>query len=80
MEAGWVLTGAMHGRRLAEEAMVAALAWADQHRSGSRITCMIQPDHAASLHVAGKLGFAEFARSVYNGHPVVLMERRRQER
>jgi RimJ/RimL family protein N-acetyltransferase len=77
MDAGWVLTGTMHGRGLAEEAMLAALAWAAQHRSGWRITCMIQPDHAASLHVAAKLGFAEFARTVYNGSPVVLMERRR---
>lgn len=78
MEAGWVLAGAMQGRGLAEEAMRTALAWAGQHGSGSRITCIIAPENAASLHVAGKLGFAEFARTAYNGSPVVMMERPRQ--
>lgn len=39
-------------------------------------TCMIEPDHAASLHVAGKLGFTRFAHGLYGGRPVVLLERR----
>jgi RimJ/RimL family protein N-acetyltransferase len=78
MEAGWVLAGAMQGRGLAEEAMRTALAWAGQHGSGSRITCIIAPENTASMHVAGKLGFAEFARTTYNGSPVVMLERPRQ--
>lgn len=77
MEAGWGLVTAMHGKGLAEEAMRAALGWAHLHGARERITCLIHPDHAASLHVAGKLGFAEFARSTYNGNPVVLLERPR---
>ena len=77
MEAGWGLTGPMQGRGLAEEAMRGALAWADRHGSGSRYTCIIHADHAASLHVARKLGFTAFDRALYNGHPVVLMERPR---
>ena len=78
MEAGWGLIGAMQGQGLAEEAMRAAIGWADQHGTRPRFTCMIDPDHAASLHLAGKLGFTEFARSTYNKQPVVLLERQRQ--
>jgi len=78
MEAGWALTGSMQGRGLAEEAMRAALAWAATHGVGTRITCIIQEDHAASRHVAGKLGFVEFARSPYGGGSVVLLERARE--
>lgn len=78
MEAGWALTGAAQGKGLAEEAMRAALAWADEHGTGERITCLIQPDHAASLHVAGKLGFSPFGQGLYNGRPMVLMDRPRR--
>lgn len=78
MEAGWALVGAAQGKGLAEEAMRAALDWGDTHGTGERFTCMIQPDHGASLHVARKLGFAEFTRSSYNGQPVVLLERARR--
>ena len=78
MEAGWALVGAAQGKGLAEEAMRAALDWGDAHGMGARFTCMIQPDHSASLHVAGKLGFAEFTRGSYNGQPVVLLERPRR--
>lgn len=77
MEAGWALGSAGRGRGLAEEAMRAALGWAAQHGVGERLTCMIHPDHAASLHVAGKLGFAPFARTTYHGGPVVLLQRPR---
>lgn len=77
MEAGWGLVGASQGQGLAEEAMRAALAWGDRHGAGTRTTCIIHPDHAASLHVAAKLGFAAFARATYHDSPVVLMERPR---
>jgi RimJ/RimL family protein N-acetyltransferase len=65
MEMGWALTGAMHGQGLAEEAAQAAIGWAREHGNG------------ASLRVAAKLGFAEFARTTYGGKPVVLLERAR---
>lgn len=77
MEAGWALASVAQGKGLAEEAMRAALDWADTCGTGDRITCMIHPDHAASLHVAGKLGFTRFADGSYSGHPVVLLERPR---
>lgn len=79
MEAGWVLAPAFHGRGLAEEAMRAALAWARTHGVGDRLTCIIRPDHAASLRVAAKLGFTEVMLSQYHGAPMLLLERDRLE-
>jgi RimJ/RimL family protein N-acetyltransferase len=78
METGWGLTAPMQGQGLAEEAVRAAIGWAAEHGTGERLTAIIDPDHGASLRVADKLGFAEFARSEYGGHPVVLLERRRR--
>lgn len=80
LEAGWVLARAAQGRGLAEEAMRAALAWADSHLPPRRVTCIIRPDHAASLRVAAKLGFAAFAHASYNGAPILLLERARPAR
>ena len=77
MEAGWVLVSAAQGRGLAEEAMRAALAWADGRFPNLRQTCIIRPDHRASLHVAAKLGFVAFATAQYLGAPMTLMERSR---
>jgi len=75
MEAGWALSTAAQGKGMAEEAMRAALAWSDGCHAGKRVTCIIRPDHFASLHVASKLGFSEFARADYDGGPMVLLER-----
>lgn len=75
LEAGWVLATHAQGRGLAEEAMRAALAWADAAQAGRRITAIIRPDHAASLHVAGKLGFVEAARAWYHGAAILVLER-----
>ena len=77
MEAGWVLAPAAHGRGLAEEAMRAAIAWADRVHPGPRMTCIIQIEHAASLRVASKLGFAPYAETTYHGDPVKMLERSR---
>ena len=78
METGWALVSEMQGRGLAEEAVRAAIGWAAEHGTGDRLTAIIDPGHAASLHVAGKLGFVEFARGGYGGKPVVLLERPRR--
>ena len=78
MEAGWALATVAQGKGLAEETMRAALGWADEHGTGERVTCMIEPAHAASLHVAGKLGFRPFAQTTYHERPVVLLERPRR--
>lgn len=77
MELGYALVPEAQGKGLAEEAMRAALHWADHHGVGDRYTCMIDTQHAASIHVAVKLGFQEFTRTTYHGNPVVLLERSR---
>jgi RimJ/RimL family protein N-acetyltransferase len=77
-EAGWVLVTEAHGKGYAEEAMRACLDWADSALPGMRMTCIIRPDHAASLHIARKLGFSAFATSDYAGEPIVLLERPRR--
>lgn len=76
MEAGWVLTPAMRGRGLAEEAMCAAIAWAGAHGTREQLSCIIDPDNTASLHIAEKLGFRRLAEADYHG-PVVLLGRPR---
>lgn len=77
MEAGWVLAGAAQGKGLAEEAMRAALDWAERCHQDRRITCFIQTEHAASLHVARKLGFVFMDNGIYNGKAVIILERPR---
>ncbi|MGB3502008.1 MAG: GNAT family N-acetyltransferase [Mesorhizobium sp.] len=75
LEAGWAFVPQAHGRGIATEAMAAALGWAEANLPDMRVTCLIAPQNLASLRVAEKLGFKEFARTDYHGSEVVLMER-----
>lgn len=77
-EAGWVLASWCHGRGYATEAVRAAIEWADAHLDGRCTTCIIVPEHAASIHVAGKCGYREIARTAYRGEPVISFERHRR--
>jgi RimJ/RimL family protein N-acetyltransferase len=75
-EAGWVLGAEHTGRGLAEEAMRAVLAWFDGAHGPRRTVCMIDPRNAASIKLAGKLGFAPFRdANLANGEAVTLFER-----
>ena len=38
---------------------------------------MIAPENAASIHVAEKCGYREFARGTYKGEDTILCERPR---
>ncbi|PJJ60651.1 GNAT family N-acetyltransferase [Hymenobacter chitinivorans] len=76
-EAGWVLSPRVHGRGYASQALQAALGWAEANLAAARITCIIDPGNAASLRLAGKFGFREFARTTYHDEPIVLLERQR---
>jgi RimJ/RimL family protein N-acetyltransferase len=75
LEAGWIVTPSEQGKGYASEAVAAALDWAGRHLPGRRSVCMIAPDNAASLQVARKCGYAEYARASYKGEPTLLMER-----
>jgi RimJ/RimL family protein N-acetyltransferase len=76
-EAGWVLDPRLHGRGYASQAVGAAVAWADEHLPSPRTACIIDPDNEASLRLAAKFGYREYARSPYHGAEIVLLERPR---
>jgi len=73
-EAGWVLAPWSHGNGYATEAMTAVLAWGAA-AGHPRTVCLIDQDNAASLRVAGKLGYRELARTDYKGTPALVFER-----
>lgn len=72
-EAGWAMLPQYQGRGLAHEALSAVLDWADQ--TIPHTVCMINPDNAPSLKLAGKLGYTEYARTAYKDHPITLLAR-----
>lgn len=74
-EIGWVLSPWAHGRGFATEAARAILGWGEAHFGPVRTVCIIDPDHAASLRVAAKLGYREAARTSYHGHAIILLDR-----
>ena len=74
-EAGWALASWAHGKGYATEAMLAALAWMDANLAGPRAHCMLAAENAASVRVAQKCGFKEFARVTYKGQPSLIYRR-----
>lgn len=74
-EIGWVLSPWAHGNGFATEAARAALDWADRRFGPLRTACIIHPENSASLRVAYKCGYSEFARTAYKDSPVILFER-----
>ncbi|MDF2982351.1 MAG: family acetyltransferase, partial [Devosia sp.] len=75
LEAGWALMPSAQGWGYATEAMQAAIGWAEKTFPGRRMTCLINVDNLASMRVAGRLGFKEFARTIYGDDKVVLFQR-----
>ena len=76
-EAGWVLCSSAHGKGFATEAVAAMLSWADAHLEATHTVCIFDPDHKASIHVAGKVGFSNPVLGQYAGNPTLFMERAR---
>jgi len=74
-EIGWVLARWSHGRGYATEAAQAALRWLEGALGPQRTVCIINDDNRASLRVADKCGYREFARTQYKGSAVVVLER-----
>ena len=74
-EAAWRVLASHRGRGIASEAMPAALAWLDNTLRPERTVCMVNVSNAASLKVAAKLGYVEFAQTTYKKMDVVLLER-----
>lgn len=74
-ELGWGLRSAFQGKGFAYEAVSAALAWCDEALNAPRTVCMIDPTNTPSLALAARAGYREYARTVYKGAPVILLER-----
>lgn len=74
-EMGWALAAHAHGKGYATEALRAAAAWGDAHFTIGRTVCLINLGNAASLRVAAKLGFREYARIEKNGEIDLLLQR-----
>lgn len=75
-EAGWIISAVHVGKGIAGEAMHAALEWFDANHGPRRMVCMIHPDNAPSLALAGKLGFRELRRTTLaDGDAIVLLAR-----
>lgn len=74
-EAAWVLDEWAEGRGYATEAITAAIGWYEQAFGHRRMVCIIAPDNAPSLRLAGKLGFEAYRDAVYHDRPVQVLER-----
>jgi RimJ/RimL family protein N-acetyltransferase len=74
-EAGWALAPEAHGKGLATEVVSRVLAFSDEVLGAPRTVCIVDPENVASLNVAGKCGFREFARTEYHEHATILLER-----
>ncbi|MBT8155372.1 GNAT family N-acetyltransferase [Epibacterium ulvae] len=76
IEAGWVLDPAAQGQGLAQEAMVAALHWADG-QPWPETAAMITQDNVPSVRLAAKLGYKAAGRVEYRGGQNQLLRRAR---
>ncbi len=74
-EAGWVLASRAHGKGFATEALGAVLAWTDRELARRTTACIIDPENKASIRVATKCGYVEFARGSVKGSPVLVLRR-----
>ncbi len=75
-EMGWALAASAHGKGYATEAVNAALDWGrDVFGRGARTVCVISTDNTASLRVAGKVGFKQFATATRYGLGRLVFER-----
>ena len=74
-EIGWVMHPDLHGQGYASEAVAAALAWGESHFGPVRTVCIIDRDNHPSLKLAARHGYHEYARGIYHGQSIVLLER-----
>lgn len=74
-EQGWALAPWAHGKGYATEAVLAMIPWGEAHFGRSDFTCIISPDNAASLRVAEKAGYREFARTLFGDAPTIMLRR-----
>jgi RimJ/RimL family protein N-acetyltransferase len=74
-EMGWIMARQAQGQGYATEAVLAALAWADEALGGGEIVAIISHDNAASIRIAEKGGFASREEALYKDEPILLFRR-----
>jgi RimJ/RimL family protein N-acetyltransferase len=74
-ELGWALMTVAQGKGYATEALTEIVKWGDANFGARETACMISPKNAASLNVAGKIGFLESLRATYHGNEAVVLFR-----
>jgi RimJ/RimL family protein N-acetyltransferase len=74
-EMGWIMAREAQGRGYATEAVLAALAWADEALGGGEVVAIISHDNAASIRIAEKGGFIHREEALYKGEPILLFRR-----
>lgn len=74
-ELGWGVATRFQGQGLAREALDIVLAYADDTLGLERTFCMISPDNAASLKLAGRVGYSPYSEATHRDHPVILLSR-----
>lgn len=74
-EMGWIFSPHAHGHGYASEAVMAALAWADESLKAPVIPAIIDPGNAPSIRVAERCGFADREEATYRGAPILLFRR-----
>ena len=73
-ELGYIFAAPVHGQGFAGEASRAVLEWFDAERGGD-VYAMIDPENAASIRLAERLGFERERKFDYEGEALVLMKR-----
>ena len=74
-EMGWIMARGVQGQGYATEAVLAALAWADEALGGPEIVAIISHENAASIRIAEKGGFSHREEATYKGEPILLFRR-----
>lgn len=74
-EMGWVFAPQGQKQGYATEAVVAALAWADEALRAPEIVAIIAPENAASIRLAEKTGFEDRSEARYRDEPILLFRR-----
>ena len=74
-EMGWSLASTAHGKGFASEALKAALVWGRDFFGPALVVCVISTDNAASVRVAQKHGFKQFATASRYGLGRLVFER-----
>jgi RimJ/RimL family protein N-acetyltransferase len=73
-EAGWALMPDAWGKGFAHEALTAILYWYSKTLDPRLVACIINPDNAASIRLAGKTGFRLKAVAEYKGAACLMYE------